>query len=48
MRFGIAWEQTEGGHQNLAFKGEWTPNIIAQNISTRYVSLRCFGKHNHY
>ena len=30
MRFGIAWEQTEGGHQNLDFKGKWpwTPNIV--------------------
>ena len=32
MRFGIGWEQIKEGKQNLAFKGEWLPNIIAQNI----------------
>ena len=32
MRFGICWKQIEEGKQYLAFKGEWSPNIIAQNI----------------
>ena len=32
MRFGIGWEQIEEGQQNLAFKGEWSPNIVVQNI----------------
>ena len=32
MRFGIGWEQIEEGEQYLAFKGDWSPNIIAQNI----------------
>ena len=31
MRFGIGWEQTEDSEQNLAFKGEWSPNVLVQN-----------------
>ena len=32
MRFGIGWKQIEEGKQNLAFKGEWSPNIIVQSL----------------
>ena len=40
MKFAIGWNQTQEGYQNLSFKGDWTRNIISQNL---WHKVKCYN-----
>lgn len=44
MKFGVSWGGDQNGAENLAFYGDWTRAVIAQDMWTR---LHCYSEDNH-